>query len=150
MRLLNVVSELHLPSNAVPVIPEVFVDVQIPDSPLHVHVRRLLKKLTGDTCSPDHFQVLPEEHAKREHKQQDERVIGAIRVIKQFVLGVVGLPCSHLWLWLIEEYLAVTKLPVAKENHEEGRVIQDLEGSIVHRWTVQRGLSIVISKQVSL
>ena len=78
MRLLNVVSELHLPSNAVPVIPEVFVDVQIPDSPLHVHVRRLLKKLTGDTCSPDHFQVLPKEHAKREHKQQDECVIGAI------------------------------------------------------------------------
>ena len=69
MSLLDVVSELHLAWDAVPVVTKVFVHVQVSDSPLHVDVGRLFEKLKRDACSSDYFQVLPKEVADRHHKE---------------------------------------------------------------------------------
>ena len=60
-------SELHLAWDEVPVAAQVFVDEQISYVPFHVDVGRLFEELTGDPCSPDHFQVLPKEQEERKH-----------------------------------------------------------------------------------
>ena len=89
MSLLDVVSELHLAWDAVPVVTKVFVHVQVSDSPLHVDVGRLFEEFTGDACSPDYFQVLPIEVANRHHQEKDQRVVDAAGVVERIVLRVV-------------------------------------------------------------
>ena len=89
MSLLDVLSKLHLARDEVPVIAQVFVDKQVSDSPLHVDVGRLFEEFTEDSCSSDHFEVLPEEVAQRQHKKKNQGVVYTIRVVKQLVLRVV-------------------------------------------------------------
>jgi len=51
-------------------------------------------------------------------------MVHPIRVIKQVVLRIVRFSLCMLWLRLVEEYLAVPKLPVSEENHEVRCVIE--------------------------